>query len=306
MMTPGITVIIPTMAASERRSTLFRAIDAIRQQDIACHITVVANGPRRDPDVLVALRQLDDIELLMLEEGNLVKALAAGVSAVRTEYFSVLDDDDVLMPGACRRRFQYVEAHPDADALVTPGQKKYADNRTEWMPARFNASDPLASLFDYNWLTPCGGIYRRSRVGPEYFAAMPRYLEWTYLAFRLARERNVHFCMNDTEPHFTMFETSGSESQKLEYFMTMPESLLRMQDPSLPKHVQWLLADKLARALHEAATRCLAADRSRDAWRFHVRCLRLRRGIRFFPFTRRLIFAALRSTRDPTVPLIGQ
>jgi len=270
---------------------------------MTCHITVVANGPKRDPDVLAALRQFDDIELLTLEEGNLVKALAAGVAAVRTAYFSVLDDDDILMAGACGRRFQYMEAHPEADALITPGQKQYADERTEWMPARFNANDPLASLFDYNWLTPCGGIYRRSRVGPEYFASMPRYLEWTYVAFRLVRERRVHFCMNDSEPHFTMFETSGSESQKVEYFTTMPDNLRRMQDPSLSGNIRRLLADKVARALHEAATRCLAGGRIGDAWRFHVRCLRLRRGIRFLPFTRHLLVGTFRSARGTyTIP----
>jgi hypothetical protein len=305
-MTPGLTVIIPTMATRERRSSLFRAIAAVRQQDMACHITVVANGPKRDPDVVAALRQLDDIELLMLEEGNLVKALVAGVAAVQTTCFSVLDDDDILLPGACRRRFQYMEAHPDADALATPGQKQYVDERTVRMPARFNANDPLASLFDHNWLTACGGVYRRARVGPEYFAGMVRYLEWTSLAFRLVRERRVHFCMDDAEPHFTVFETSGSESQKLEYFMTMPESLLGMRDPSLPRHVQRQLADKVARALHEAATQCLAGGRAGDAWRFHLRCLRVRRGIRFLRFTRHLIVAMFRSTPGPRLSLRGQ
>ena len=296
-MTPPLTVIIPTMATRERRSVLLRAIDAIRNQDITCHITVVANGPRRDPDVIADLGRLDDVELLMLDEGNLVKALAAGVNAVRTNYFSVLDDDDILMPSACSRRVRYMEAHPDADALITPGQKQFADERTEWMPARFNAHDPLASLFDYNWLTPCGGIYRRSHVGPEYFASMPRYLEWTYLAFRLIRERNVHFCLNDSEPHFTMFETVGSESQKLEYFMTMPDNLLRMEDPSLSGNIQRLLADKVVRALHEASTRCLEGGQLGDAWRFHVKCLGRGRGIRFLPYTRHLLFATFRPPR---------
>ena len=71
-------------------------------------------------DVMSALRQADDIELLSLDEGNLVKALAAGVAAVQTDYFSVLDDDDILLPHACRKRLEYMEAHPEADALVTP------------------------------------------------------------------------------------------------------------------------------------------------------------------------------------------
>jgi glycosyltransferase involved in cell wall biosynthesis len=304
MNTPGTTVIIPTMATRERSSSLFRALAAIQGQGIPCRIIVVVNGKKRDPQVVSGLKRAVDIELLTLEEGNLVKALAAGVEAVQTTYFSVLDDDDILLPGACEKRFQYMETHPEADALVTPGEKAFVDERSERMPLRFNADDPLTSLFDYNWLTPCGGIYRRSRVGPEYFASMPRYLEWTYLAFRLIRERRVHFCVDDPEPHFRMYETAGSESQKLEYFATMPENLLQMRDPSLPRHVQRLLADKFARALHEAATQCLSNGRITEAWRFHVRCLVNRDGIRFLPFTRHLILATFQPARNASDPKV--
>jgi hypothetical protein len=295
MSTSSLTVVIPTMAASARASSLFRALEAIRQQDISCRIMVVVNGDRRDHDVMSALRQAGDVELLSLDEGNLVKALAAGAAAVQTDYFSVLDDDDILLPHACGERVRYMEAHPEADALVTPGNKQFVDGRTERIPARFNPSDPLASLFESNWLTPCGGIYRRSRVGSEYFADMPRYLEWTFLAFRLIRERRVHFCVDDPVPHFTMFETVGSESQKLEYMLAMPGNISRMQDRSLPLHIQRLVADHLARALHEAANRCMASARMRDAWRFHFRSLRQSHGIRFLPFTRHLMLATLRS-----------
>ena len=293
---------LPRPVRKRRSSSLLRALAATRGQEIACRIIVVVNGSKRDAHVFAALREADDIELLTLDEGNLVKALAAGVEAVRTKYFSVLDDDDILRTGACAKRLQYMEAHPEADALATPGEKQYADGRKEWMPLRFNANDPLTSLFDYNWLTPCGGIYRRSRVGPEYFASMPRYLEWTYLAFRLVRERRIHFCMDDPEPHFTMFETAGSESQKLEYFIAMPDNVLQMQDPTLPRNVQRLLADKFARALHEAATQSMAWARITDAWRFHIRCLGHRHGIRFLPFTRHLIRATFQSARGPHGP----
>ena len=113
---------------------------------------------------------------------------------------------------------------------------------------------------------------------------MPRYLEWTFLAFRLVRERRVHFCVDDPAPHFTMFDTAGSESQKLEYVLAMPANISRMRDPSLPLHVQRLIADHFAGALHEAANRCMAAARIKDAWRFHLRCLSQRHGIRFLPF----------------------
>jgi hypothetical protein len=299
-----VTVIIPTMAVSARASSLFRAADAVRQQDASCRITVVVNGQKRDRNVMSRLRQAD-IEVVSLQEGNLVKALAAGVESVQTEYFSVLDDDDILLPDACRRRLAYMDAHPEADVLVTPGYKQFTDGRTERIPARFNSGDPLASLFESNWLAPCGAIYRRSRVGAEYFADMPRYLEWTFLAYRIIRERSVHFCVEDPVPHFTMFDTAGSESQKLEYVLAMPANISRMRDRSLPRHVRHLLEDKFAGALHSAATRCMTSARMKDAWRFHLRCLGKWHGIQYLPFTRHLMLATLRSVFAKRVRTTG-
>lgn len=294
MNSPLITIIIPTTATKARSATLARAIASIRDQHIAFRILAVVNGPGRDKEVVSVLTQADDIDLLELAEGNLVKALTAGVAAARTKYFCVLDDDDALRPEACGKRLHYMEIHSDADVLVTPGQRCDSQGRVDRVPARFDAADPLASLFDCNWLTSCGGIYRRSRVSPEYFASMPRYLEWTYLAFRLIRERSVHFCMNDPESHFTIFETHGSESQTLEYVSAMPDNIARMRDQSLPSAIQRLLAQKLARALHEAATRYADAGRLKDAWRYHFRSLREHHGVRYLPFTRHLIAAGMR------------
>ena len=294
MNSPLITIIIPTTATKDRSATLARAITSIHDQHIGCRILAVVNGPGRDEEVVSALKQMDEIDLVQLPEGNLVKALTAGVAAARTKYFSVLDDDDVLKPDACEKRLHYMEIHSDADVLVTPGQRCDSQGCVARVPARFDDVDPLASLFDCNWLASCGAIYRRSRVSPEYFASMPRYLEWTYLAFRLIRERSVHFCMNDPEAHFTIFETRGSESQTLDYFSSMPDNIARMHDQSLPSAIQRLIAEKLARALHEAATRHADAGRLKDAWRYHFRSLREHHGIRYLPFTRHLIAAGIR------------
>jgi glycosyltransferase involved in cell wall biosynthesis len=294
MKDPRLTVVVATTATRERASTLLRAVATIRDQDIRCRIVVVANGRKRDNDLVSALKQ-DDIDVLELEEGNLVNALVAGVEAVATEYFCVLDDDDILMPGSCRKRVRYMDAHPETDALVTPGEKSWSDGRIERIPAYFDAHDPLLSLLKCNWLASCGGVYRRSRIGPEYFGSMPRYLEWTYFAFRLVRERSVHFWMDDPDPHFRIFETAGSESQTLDYIFAMPVSLARMRDRSLPARTQRLLTEKIARALHDAVTHCMAQSRTKEAWSFHLRSLCHLYGLRYVPFTRRLIVETLRS-----------
>ena len=295
MTIPAVTVVIATIATRGKTPALLRAIASIRDQDMACRIIAVVNGNKRDDELVKALRHADDIDVQVFEEGNLVKALTFGVGAVRTPYFCVLDDDDVLMPGACRKRFEYMEANPSADVLVTAGIKQHADGRIERVPARLDRNDPLTSLFDCNWLPSCGAIYRRARIGPGYFSSMPRYLEWTHLAFRLVRERCVHFSSDDNEPHFKIFETVGSESLSLNYVVALPGNIARLRDEALPEHIQHLLGDKLARAFHDAASRCMTAGRTREAWVFHLASLRQRRGARYLPFTRHLIVAALQA-----------
>ena len=290
-----VTVIVATLASREKSPGLLRALASIRDQNINCRVVAVVNGHKRDEDVVDALKQAADVDVLELDEGNLVKALTAGVEAVRTNYFSVLDDDDVFTTGACRKRYEYMQKHPEADVLATPGTKQFADGRTEPIPARFDPNDPLASLFDCNWLPSCGGMYRRARIGADFFATVPRYLEWTYLAFRLARERRVHFWNEDAEPHFTIFETAGSESLGLDYVLALPRNIAQMRDTALPPHIQKLLADKVARAFHDAAARCMNTGRTKDAWRFHVESVSRRFGLRYLPFTRHLLVATLQS-----------
>jgi glycosyltransferase involved in cell wall biosynthesis len=300
-----VTVVVATLASREKSAALFRALTSIRDQNINCRIVAVVNGPKRDGDVVAALKQAADIDVLDLEDGNLVKALTAGVAAVQTEYFSVLDDDDVFTTGACRKRYEYMVEHPEADVLATSGTKQFSDGRTERIPARFDSNDPLASLFDCNWLPSCGGMYRRARIGADFFASMPRYLEWTYLAFRLARERRVHFWNRDAEPHFTIFETTGSESLGLNYVLALPRNIAQMHDSTLPPHIQRLLADKIARAFHDAAARCVSAGRTKDAWRFHLESVSRRSGIRYLPYTRHLLAATLQSVVS-TRPAVTQ
>ena len=188
---------------------------------------------------MFALSQAEDIELLSLDEGNLVKALADGVEAVRTDYFSVLDDDDILLPGRMPQACRNMDAHPEADALVTPDTNnsltagRNGFPRASMRATRSRASSTQLAGAVWRYLPP---FARWQRI----FRGMPRYLEWTFLAFRLVRERRVHFCVDDPAPHFTMFDTPGSESQKLEYVAGDAGNILRMRDRSLPPHVQRL------------------------------------------------------------------
>ncbi len=297
MESPEVTVVVATTASRERSSTLFRAINSLRRQVTPCNILVVANGSQRDVEIVRALREAGDIRVLERSEGNFPKALEAGTRAVETTYFCFLDDDDVLTPDAIRRRVAFLDAHPEADAVVTPGEKVFPDGRIERVPMQFDEANPLASLLKCNWLASCGGMYRRSRVGPDYFETMPNYLEWTYLALRLIRERQVGFLLDESEPHFTIFDTAASESKKLAYVLALPENVARLRDPDLPREVQRLLSDKIVRAAHSASSSCLAYGMTRDAWRYHFASLGRLSGLRYLSYSRHLLRASLGQVR---------
>ena len=305
------TVVTATMAKRERSSTLFRAINSLRHQETPCQILVVINGRQRDIDTVEALKRADDVRVLERSEGNLPRALEAGTQAVKTPYFCFLDDDDVLTPSAIRRRVDYMERHPEADAVVTAGHKVTPDGTIEKIPEQFDDRDPLRSLFECNWLASCGGMFRRSRIGPDYFARLPQYLEWTPLALRLMKECQVGFVMDDPEPYFTIFDTTGSESKTHTYVLALPENVAGMQDTSLPREIQHLLSDKAIRAAHSAATCSMENGWIGQAWRFHLASMNRFGGLRYLPFTRHLVRKSLGQYRRKFVlhgvfPRIGK
>jgi hypothetical protein len=195
------------------------------------------------------------------------------------------------MPGATRKRVVYLDSHPEVDVLATYGLRQAPDGRTIRVPLPVT-KDLLTSLLDDNWLTSCGGAFRRGRVTAEYFARVPRYMEYTHLAFQIARDRTVHV-LDDPSPHYTQIYTSGSDSQGLNFAMAQPYALAQMQDGSLPQEFRILLARKVAAAFHNAANYCYRSGRLLDAWRFHIASLRNRHGLKYLPLSGHLLVATL-------------
>src|SRR5882672_2521556 len=98
---------MPTLASPERISGLIRAIDSVVSQQGARGIPlVIVNGPFATAEVRQHLAQRRDICVVTLEEASLPLALKTGRAAVDAPYFTVLDDDDELLPGALVTRLQ--------------------------------------------------------------------------------------------------------------------------------------------------------------------------------------------------------
>jgi hypothetical protein len=292
----SVSVVMPTEARPDRAELLRRAIQSVcSQRGVHAIPIVVVNGPAAEPALLADLsRGGGNLRLVRLAAAGLPAALRAGRDQVRTPYFAELDDDDELLPGALLARVEALEDRPDVDVVVTRG---YVDHqgRRELNVADLEACrvDPLRSLLDHNWLAPCAGLFRTATIGPDYFADVPPYLEWTYLGLRLALERRILFLDQPTWVYRA--DTPGSLSKAPTYVLRQAASLDRLLALTLPADVRGRLQRRRAAALHTAASLELRAGRPRAAWRWHLRSLAAAGGWRYTFYTRRLVYGLLRA-----------
>src|SRR5690606_12099107 len=136
--------------------------------------------------------------------------------------YAELDDDDELLPNALALRLDAM-ADGSIDVVVTNGlvgngarHVRAIDNMAEI------AAAPLISLMSRCWLRPGSAMFRTEAVGSEYFQDIPPYLEWTYLALRLAVTRNIRFL---DEPTFVYnAATHPSLSKSVDYVLRQPQA----------------------------------------------------------------------------------
>lgn len=293
-MTPPpaeISVIIPTLARPQRRALLRACLDSVHEQHgVAKRIIVVVNGGERDEALVQSLREDARLQVLVADQANLPGALRLGRSHVESPWFTAIDDDDTLLPGALALRRAALEANPDAIAVVTNGLLRGAAGDARHL-ASFDTvrQDPLQSMLDLNWLLPGSWLCRTGAVTEDVFIDMPQYLECTYLGLRLALIGQVVFLDEPTVAW--SIDTPGSLSKSTAYALGQVDALERlMQMPvTLPARIRAGLNAKLASACHSAAALHLREGRPRAAWRSHLRCLRTGSGWRYGLFTLRLL-----------------
>lgn len=262
-----VSVLIPTLATSERAPYLCRAIASAKAQEGVEVVTiVVANGPQRNEGLLRDLAK--GVRLAILEEANMPKALLHGRKMVSTPYFSELDDDDVLLSHALRSRLSAFEQNPSADVVVSNG---FVNNSGQEIASHERicacAADPLRSFLDKNWLHDGSALFRSDSVGPEFFSGMPRYLEWTYLAVRLALQRKIVFVDCPSFIHYMDHPFSVWASR--ECLLGRPEALRRILDLDLPVDVRKRFELKLAKACEAASRLCFSEGGYLDAWKWY-------------------------------------
>lgn len=289
-----ISVIVPTMADAQRKAKLIRALESLRTQVGTRAIPiVVVNGTRSDPSILDCLKSRPDIRLVLREEGNLPKALAAGRDHVNTKYFGVLDDDDEYLPHALSIRRKPLDFDDTVDVVATSGflSTEHGDKPYLADIESFRGN-PLGGLEKVNWLPSCGALYRTDRVGPEMFLAMPKFLEWTYVAVQLSLSCKIVFV---AQPTFRLdTSTPGSLSKSMESVVYGTEALDRILSLDLPKEVRRLFRRRYIASLHHASAINVRNGDDRSAWKYHLRSLASPNGLKYLPYTRRVLVLSAR------------
>jgi glycosyltransferase involved in cell wall biosynthesis len=282
---PSVSVIVPTQGASERASLLLRALDTISSQEGVKPVAiVVVNGSRWDRAIVDTLRHRDGVVTIVRDEPSLPEALRIGHSHVATEWFSELDDDDELLPGALQLRVRTLANDPDAAAVVTNGLCRTGGIDTLHLDDMAEvAVDPLRALTRINWLLPGSWLARTDRVPATLFDGVPRFLECTYLAARLASETSLRFIGRPTVVYRT--DTPDSESKSLDYVIGQAAALRRLLALDLPPDVRRVFEARLAPACHNAARALAREGQTRGAWRWHLKALAQPGGWRFLLHT---------------------
>jgi glycosyltransferase involved in cell wall biosynthesis len=287
---PIVSVLVCTLARKRRRALLERAIDSILvDQDGLGRPVVVVNGTECDEALRRELQARTDLTLIYRPRPGLSAALIAGRRQVDTPFFATLDDDDQLLPGALATRLAPLLADPTTDLVVTNGY--YDDGRS---PARLHyqnfmglAPDPMRSVMEKSWLQSINALYRSERVTAQDLEGMPHYLEWTWLALKLARSHTIRFLdtptyrLNRGEPDSLSFSDA--------FYLGVPDALRAMLALDLPLDVRRELRQRLSASLHDVSDRARRSGDYRLAWRSHIASLGVRPSCRWLFYTRRLL-----------------
>lgn len=291
-----VTIVIPTLASPRRADSLRRAIESVRAgNSVPLEILVVVNGARFDASLVSELEHRDDVRLERIGEASQTSALARGVSISSTPFLGFLDDDDEYLEGAVDRKLEALEAQPKAAILVANGFRSI-DQRDRLALTNLAdvEADPLIALLTKNWLPSCGGLYRRSQIASDLFVDLPDYLEWTWIAFRIAHEHGGVVTLD--EPTFRIHTSPSSLSKSPEYLLERSRMLRRMlRQCSRPEAIS-LLRLHLAQALYDASLHHLQRRNVLEAWTNHLRCLRMAEGWRYWKHTAKLLGLPKRRT----------
>ncbi len=283
-----ISVIIPTTCEERRWESLLRAIASATAQDhVSVHMIVVVNGDRFSPVRLEQLRAMPGLEVLYQSKGSAPLAQLCGRQAVTTDFFCFLDDDDEYLPDGLWHRVQPMLADSALGFTASNGYR--AGKGGEKLAVEGGdaiAADPLLALCYENWMSSCGGLFRSSLVGATYFENPAPFYEWTYLAYKLARDLPMRWV---DVPTFRINDTPISLSKSTDFRASEADVLERIVALGLPAKVVHAIRKKIGNIYHGLSCENFLVGDSRKAWRYHLKSLHHPGGWQYLLYTRKLL-----------------
>jgi glycosyltransferase involved in cell wall biosynthesis len=283
---PLLTVVIPTTAESSRKLSLARAIESIHRQDISADIVLIVNGTLFDKELFISLQKREDLKVFYLDEGSLPKAIHFGVSKVTTPFFAFLDDDDCYIENTLYKRMKPLLNDDSIDFVVNNGFN-YSNGadvvRTQKFPV--GRSEAAGLILQENWLASCGGIYRRTTINADFFENIPKYLEWTYLGFKLATTKKGCFL---SMPAFRIYESTLSLSKSNDYTLGMMHGLRQIIELS-PEKLRRQVKIKYGKMLHDLSSNYLSEGEIKLALKFHLSSLIMPKGYLYIYYSRHIL-----------------
>lgn len=301
MSAPVLTVIIPTLGI---RSELLRALESVRAQvAVPCIALVVVNGNRFDPRLVARLEEDPAVRLIRTPVPGVAHARLLGVRHVETPYFSLLDDDDELLPDCLAPVMEAFEA--GADVVATNGLLE-AGGTLSVKHTNLTAygDDHARALLYENWAAS-GGLYcRTSGVPAELFEGLPNYMELTQLGMRMTMRCRVSRIDCKTFVYHVGAAEQATASPA--FLRAEPVVMQRIADEVTRRDIRAGLRRKRSAALHDCAEYELAQGSIGRAWRDHIASMIGGGGHRYLTFTRHLVRASvaamLRGLRPAPVP----
>jgi hypothetical protein len=289
----SVTAIVPTLADTQRGESLLRAVARLRGAASVADLTVavVVNGNRSDAGVVRSLEQ-PGVVILRVAEASLPGALLAGRRSVASDYFCFLDDDDEYLPDAIDRRIAVLEDLPGCAMVTTNGYRcRDGVDTTVLSNLASVPEDPISALFRENWLPSCAGLFRTAAVSAELFEEPHAYLEWTWLAFRIA-SRGLDVAVLDA-PTFRIHDSASSLSKSPAYRSSHIALYRRMLAMAVRTDIREAIRRRLASALSAESVARLDENRLAEAWKLHLEALACPGGWRRGSQTLRLVGASI-------------
>lgn len=105
-----ITVIVPTY---NRKGLLGQTLDSILSQEVASRVVVIDDGSTDDTASVLAC-YAGMLEWIHQENRGEVRTVNRGLRLVDTRFFTIVNSDDPLLPGALRQMIDALDAEPGA------------------------------------------------------------------------------------------------------------------------------------------------------------------------------------------------